>query len=1312
MGQILALGRAHSFAVDPNNEDFLITSQINPCYISTDRGTNWTSQSWDKHDDSHWIKFDPSGEEIWIATDGGVNKSTDYGANWENKTNNMGVSSMYNIGSGNVLFNEILYGGFDCGTSLYKNSTWIQVGDKGDSYDCAINDMDINNPVYFMTTQGSMRKSTNGCSFSPIYIPSEIGFNDFEQLFVKAYKLQSTLYYAGKNRIGRTTNNGSDWESISFYVKEENFIYYPDREFYAVFNSINDPDYLYASTMGSTSDQGAFRLFKSTNCTSTNVTWTDLTPTINNVRLNRWVGGVAIDEDNPEKIWVCYEGYYTHPDYPKVMYFDGSTWTDITGGYDENSPLYGINVCRIVQIMNTDIILIGTSAGLFYKQGTNEWTHLDGLPNCHIKDMDINYFGNKLRIATYGRGLWETDIPCIYSETPLEISSNTTWDKDKRLSSDVIITDGATLTIESRVSIPTDAKIIVEPGSKLLVDGGILTNACNDGLWGGIEVQGDPNQMQDDPDYQGYVELKNSAIIENANIGIHCVLNAYTPGDDPVTLYASGGIINTDGVTFRNNKTAIQIEPYKPGYTYNSIIANSTFEYPNEIGPSTEWPLYYIKLNSVKGVNIFGNTFTGGNSSNFGSRGTGIEALDATINLNPEGDEPDPNTFADLTYGIRCLNTNSSINPEISLSTFTNCWRSIYLSGVTDAHVLVNDIDFKSLSSTAGLEAYGIYLDNCTDYWVEGNIMTGSNPYPENGLVINNSGSNYNRIYRNTFENIQVPINAQNINRNSWMNTGLEILCNTITNCTVNDIVVTKDPNHPVPYACGIKQDQGSYNPFFPRPAGNLFTYATDYINYTNSTPNIVYYAHYYQDGEIQYQNISHYVTPKLNDMSALVQNQNTNIPWSTSRWENTDCYHTPGLPGDESKNLKGIDDYKLLISQLQPRIDSSLTALNNKMDNGSTATLINRITGCQPSGFGNLYADLRKYSPYLSEEALLALIQKQAFPRMMLYNLMLINTQVAKSPLLMDALKALQPPLSNVQLKNITDKYKVFSTMELDRKNIGLLLNKRDDAYNWLESYYAHDSLVSSYDSLGIVLKRDPRLSSKYRLVNYYLAKDDTLASDALFNNIPSMFSFNNYEQTEYSKYKQLYQLSRQLRSTGKTFGMMNEQQQQMLINAINDPSLSLGEMKDLNALRHCGNVIIGKTAKAGGKSLVLNYNEPILKPLENKDVIADNTTGNNNEELQMQSILDKLLMEQNNMQLYPNPATQEVNVLYNTSYGSSTAMIEIIDITGKSLYTFTADTNNNLIKIKTSAYNKGIYYIVLYVDSKKQKVEKLVIQ
>jgi hypothetical protein len=51
-------------------------------------------------------------------------------------------------------------------------------------------------------------------------------------------------------------------------------------------------------------------------------------------------------------------------------------------------------------------------------------------------------------------------------------------------------------------------------------------------------------------------------------------------------------------------------------------------------------------------------------------------------------------------------------------------------------------------------------------------------------------------------------------------------------------------------------------------------------------------------------------------------------------------------------------------------------------------------------------------------------------------------------------------------------------------------------------------------------------------------------------------MFSFNNYQQTEYGKYKQLYQLSRQLKSAGKTFGMMNEQQQQMLINAIIDPS------------------------------------------------------------------------------------------------------------------------------------------------------------
>jgi len=318
---------------------------------------------------------------------------------------------------------------------------------------------------------------------------------------------------------------------------------------------------------------------------------------------------------------------------------------------------------------------------------------------------------------------------------------------------------------------------------------------------------------------------------------------------------------------------------------------------------------------------------------------------------------------------------------------------------------------------------------------VEGNMLSVSekNAMPENGIVVNNSGTTTNKIYRNTFTKIQVPVNAQNINRLPNGSIGLQLLCNNINECTVNDMVVTYDVSQPNPNNCGIKMNQGNYS-FSPiTPAGNLFTKGgSGYINYTNSTPNMVYYAHYSTD-LITYQNKPHYLIPRIAANSNITL-KDTHINWDPTNWKNIYCKDETVISSGVGKSLSVIEALKQQIGELQFKIDSTSAALQPKMDNGNTQQLINRINTCATSGYNKLYNDLRRYSPYMSEEALLAVIHKQGFPTNYLVNLMLVNTHVAKTPLLMEALQAVQPPLTNGQLNQIYNKYKDFSAMEKDR--------------------------------------------------------------------------------------------------------------------------------------------------------------------------------------------------------------------------------------------------------------------------------------
>jgi len=318
------------------------------------------------------------------------------------------------------------------------------------------------------------------------------------------------------------------------------------------------------------------------------------------------------------------------------------------------------------------------------------------------------------------------------------------------------------------------------------------------------------------------------------------------------------------------------------------------------------------------------------------------------------------------------------------------------------------------------------------------------------------------------------------------------------------------------------------------------------------------------------------------------------------------------------------------------------------------------------------------------------------------------LNTHVAKTPWLMEALQQVQPPLTAAQLQQIQNKENVFSAMEVERLKLAKLVVARDNAYNTVESFYAHDSLPTSNDSLGMMLQRDPRLAAKYQLVYHYFAKDDYTLAEQLLNQIPQMFMLGENAQNEYNKYKQLYELKRSLQSEGKNYNDLNEEQQQILINAINHPSLSLGEMSDWNALRQVNEVVVGKEGKTRGKGITLNYEEPILDPINSKE---HNIGVIGSEELLLEGLMDKVLMNENGLTLYPNPASEEVNVLYNVSGDVSNISIEITDITGRNMGNYAAVKNNNSLKINTQSFKKGIYYVILIVDGKRSNVTKLVV-
>ena len=351
---------------------------------------------------------------------------------------------------------------------------------------------------------------------------------------------------------------------------------------------------------------------------------------------------------------------------------------------------------------------------------------------------------------------------------------------------------------------------------------------------------------------------------------------------------------------------------------------------------------------------------------------------------------------------------------------------------------------------------------------------------------------------------------------------------------------------------------------------------------------------------------------------------------------------------------------------------------------------------------------------PYLSEQAILALIHKQGFQTNLLVNLMLINTHVAKTYWLMDALRLVQPPLSEKQLEQIQSKDQVFSEMEIERMQLYNLINQLDNLYNGIESFYAHDTLIIAKDSLIRILEQDPRLNAKYNLVNRYLSRNDTTKSNLLLQSIQQLYTLDSTMLNEYRNFKQLYSIELELKKKGKNFSDLSQPQQEILINTIKHPSQSLTEMNDLNALRQVKEIAppIGKMGLQRNKSLIPEYKEPILDPVENIEKNKENSDSVNNEELFMEGMMDQVLMNENSLILYPNPAFEKVTVFYNVPIDGTSATLEITNCTGILVEKYDLNVKDNVLNISTNSLKKGLYFVSLVCNNKKTNVIKLVIQ
>jgi photosystem II stability/assembly factor-like uncharacterized protein len=321
------------------------------------------------------------GEVLYVGTDGGLfyaedteNLSPDY---FIDITEGLGIRQFYKIGISQTDPVVVSGGSQDNGTSVYtQEAGWVDwLGADGMETFVDKEDPEV---LYGTSQFGNMYKSINGGnSFFSISNPgSERGnwVTPFEQ-----DPNASQTIYVGYEEIFKSETGGGDWQLISptFPVKINHLKIAPSdsRVMYCAFQG-----QLHKTLNGGDS---WFRI--GVNSLSGNVNFIAIHP--------RDPNRIAIAITGGQKVLVSLDG--------------GETFSS----YLKNLPNFSA-LCLLWQD-NEDLgLYLGMNYGIYYIDDTYEDWQLynSNLPNVIINELEINYANDKIYAATYGRGLWVSDV--------------------------------------------------------------------------------------------------------------------------------------------------------------------------------------------------------------------------------------------------------------------------------------------------------------------------------------------------------------------------------------------------------------------------------------------------------------------------------------------------------------------------------------------------------------------------------------------------------------------------------------------------------------------------------------------------------------------------------------------------------------------------------------------------------------------------------------------------------------------------------------------------------------------------------------
>lgn len=398
-----------ALCVDPANKNIVYSGGIN-VWVSTDgaatftMATHWTtSYGASIHGDIHFIETQPITDNVFVCNDGGLYRTPLISGNWTNTwtnlSNGMAVTSFYRISSSKTTDGRIIGGAQDNATFYYDGAAWntIMGGDGMDNY------LEPFDPTLIIgaSQYGYLWFSYDGGLSSNAYKIANSENGEWTTPIVADYN-QPGVIYAGYENVYKSIDDGSSWSKLTSFP--QSLTYNTEISALAVANS--DANTIYAGKRVRYEYGESAKLYRSFNGGSS---WTNIT---SGTPDSLYITSIDVSQTDKNIVYVTYAGFSEGNKVYKSIN-GGSTWTNIS----YNLPNIPINCVKTIP--GNGYVMIATDLGVYLLDNTTWINKSVGLPNVITSDIEFNQASNKIYIATFGRGIWATDLSTFVSSSEL-----------------------------------------------------------------------------------------------------------------------------------------------------------------------------------------------------------------------------------------------------------------------------------------------------------------------------------------------------------------------------------------------------------------------------------------------------------------------------------------------------------------------------------------------------------------------------------------------------------------------------------------------------------------------------------------------------------------------------------------------------------------------------------------------------------------------------------------------------------------------------------------------------------------------------